>query len=192
MAEQAVEPFIMRNAVVQLGTDDFAAAVSSVILAPTSGTVPFKGLKPPAVFTFAQATTWELQLEFAQDWKNAASLSNYLHLHQGEVVPGLLIADDSDAGAVSWELPGVAIAPGSVGGPVDAVAVSTATLGVVGAPIPTQLPPAAQDDALAASQAAAEARAAARRSPADATPAPVPASSSTPPASSSTPADAAP
>jgi len=65
MTVQEVQPFIMRNAIVQLGVDDFAAAVSSAALNPSSGTVPFKGLKPTAVFTFPQAVTYELALEFA-------------------------------------------------------------------------------------------------------------------------------
>lgn len=139
MAEQAVTPFIMRNAIVQLGTDDFAAAVSSATLTPSAGTVPFKGLKPTAVFTYPQAVTFELALEFAQDWADPASLSWYLWTNQGLTVPAVLNPDDATEGTTSWAL-NVAIVPGSVGGPVDSVAVTTVSLGVVGQPVPTNVP----------------------------------------------------
>jgi len=149
----------MRNAIVQLGTDDFAAAVSSAALNPSSGTVPFKGLKITAVFTFPQAVTYELALEFAQDWSDANSLSWYLWDHQGETVSAVLNPDDATAGTTSWAL-NVAIAPGSVGGPVDSVAVTTVTLGVVGQPVPTLVPvvPLSSDEAAAQLAPAARAK----------------------------------
>lgn len=139
MAEQAVKPFIMRNAIVQLGTDDFAAAVSSATLTPSGGTADFKGLKPPAVFTFPQAVTWSLELVYAQDWGTDASLSMYLFAHIGEVVPAIINPDDQTAGTTSWACD-VAITAGAVGGAVDAVATATVALGVVGQPVPTLVP----------------------------------------------------
>lgn len=137
------EPFIMKNAIVAFGTpgsdDDFAKAVSSATLTPSGGTVNFKGLKPDAVYTFPQSTTWTLDLEFGQDWAVDDSLSRYLFDHIGEVLEATLNADDRTAGTTSWALT-VAIAPGAVGGPVDSVAVATVSLGVVGAPVPTLTP----------------------------------------------------
>jgi len=53
--------------------------------------------------------------------------------------PASLNPDDQATGTTSWTL-SVAIAPGSVGGPVDSVAVTTVTLGVVGQPVPTLVP----------------------------------------------------
>jgi hypothetical protein len=139
MAIIDVKPFIMRNAIVSFGTDDFAKAVSSATLTPAGGTTPFKGLKPEAVFTFPQAVTWTLDLEFAQDWSEEDSLSRYLFENQGETIAAVLNPDDAVAGTTSWAIT-VAIAPGSVGGAVDSVATSTVSLGVVGAPVPTTIP----------------------------------------------------
>jgi hypothetical protein len=140
MAEIIVRPFIMRNAIIQLGTDDFAAAVSTATIANSSGTTDFKGLKPSAVFTFPQATTFALELTYGQDWSSPVSLSKYLWEHQGETVPFTLNADDTAGdptlGSTSWSGT-VAIAPGSVGGDVDAVATASVTLGIVGQPVPT-------------------------------------------------------
>jgi hypothetical protein len=139
MAIIEVKPFIMRNAIVSFGSDDFAKAVSSATLTPAGGTTPFKGLKPSAVFTFPQSVTWTLDLEFAQDWSAETSLSRYLFEHQGETIDATLNADDQTAGTTSWDIT-VAIAPGAVGGPVDSVATATVSLGVVGAPVPTTVP----------------------------------------------------
>lgn len=140
MAEVAVRPFIMRNAIVTLGTDDFAAAVSTASITNSSGTTDFKGLKPPAVFTFPQATTFALELTYAQDWSSAESLSKWLWDHQGETVPFTLNPDDTATdltlGSTAWTGT-VAVAPGSVGGDVDSVATASVTLGIVGRPVPT-------------------------------------------------------
>jgi hypothetical protein len=138
-----VTPFIMKNAVIVFGDaatgQDFATACSSAILTPSSGTVEFKGLKPSAVFTFAQAVTYVLELEYAQDWSVEDSLSRYLFDHKGENVPATLNFDDATTGSTSWALT-VAVSPGAAGGAVDAVATATATLGVVGEPVPTTTP----------------------------------------------------
>lgn len=141
MAEIQVRPFIMRNAIIQLGTDDFAAAVSTATLTPSSGTTDFKGLKKAAVFTFPQATTWTLELSYGQDWSSATGLSRWLFDHAGETVPFTLNPDDQTGvtpavGQTTWAGM-VAIAPGAVGGDVDAVAVASVSLGVVGEPVPT-------------------------------------------------------
>ena len=139
MAEQAVKPFIMGSAIVQLGTDDFAAAVSSATLTPTGGTTTFKGLKRDAVFTFPQAVTWALQLEYAQDWSEDASLSRYLFDNIGQTVPAVINPDEQIDGTTSWACD-VVITAGAVGGAVDAVATASVELGVVGQPVPTLVP----------------------------------------------------
>jgi hypothetical protein len=134
-----VTPFIMKNAIVAFGDNDFAKAVSEATLTPAGGTTDFKGLKPSAVYSFAQSATWSLNLTFAQDWSLDTSLSRYLFDHQGENIPFTLNADDKTEGSTSWAGT-VSITAGAVGGAVDAVAVATVTLGVVGAPVPTLVP----------------------------------------------------
>lgn len=135
-----VRPFIMRNAVVSFDADDFAKAVSTATLTPSSGTTDFKGLKPTAVFTFPQATTWVLELTYSQDWSASTSLSRFLFDHAGETLDFELNPDDQGTGATVgstvWSGT-VAIAPGAVGGDVDSVATATVSLGIVGAPVPT-------------------------------------------------------
>lgn len=140
---EEVQPFIMRNAVVAFdGVDgvDFAKAVSTATLTPSGGTAEYKGLKPGATFTFPQATTWTLELTWAQDWQSDTSLSRFLFDHRGEVLDFTLNPDDQTAtpttGSTVWTGK-AAIAPGAVGGDIDSVATATASLGVVGEPVPT-------------------------------------------------------
>lgn len=142
MAVKDLTPFIMKNAIVQLGTDDYAKAVSSAVITPSGGTATFKGLKPDATFSYPQSTVWTLDLTFAQDWQEPDSLSAYLFAHQGENIAATVNPNDATAGTTSWALT-VSIAPGSIGGDVDSVAVSTVSLGVVGQPDPTNTPPVA-------------------------------------------------
>lgn len=141
MADINVIPFIMKNAIVTLGSpgDDFAAACSSAGITPSGGTAEFKGLKKSAVFTFPTAATYTLDLEYAQDWHSDSSLSRWLWDHRGENVPFVLDPDDLGDGHTSWEGT-VAITAGGIGGAVDAVATASVSLGIVGEPTPTLVP----------------------------------------------------
>jgi hypothetical protein len=144
MADIFPAPFIMRNAVVTLGSpgDDYAAACSSAALTPAPGTADFKGLKTAAVFVFPTATTWTLDLAYGQDWSVEVSLSRWLFDHIGETVPFVMNPNDTGnvQGETSWSGT-VAITAGAIGGDVDAVAVANVSLGVVGAPVPTYAAP---------------------------------------------------
>jgi hypothetical protein len=137
MAVVDVTPFVMKNAIIQLGTDDFAKAVSSASITPAGGIITWKGLKPTAVFTFPESVTYTLDLEYAQDWGSTNSLSQYLFEHQGETVACTVNVNDvATGGETSWAMQ-VAISAGAVGGAVDNVATATVSLGIVGQPTPT-------------------------------------------------------
>jgi len=147
MAVIEVRPFIMRNAIITFGEpgDDFAKAVSSAVLTPSTGSSEFKGLKPSAVFTFPQATLYTLDLSYAQDWASEVSLSRYLWDHKGEQVPFTVNPDDQAGvtpavGSTSWSGT-VALTSGGIGGDVDSVAVTTVSLGVIGEPELTYIAP---------------------------------------------------
>jgi hypothetical protein len=131
MPEIAVAPFVMKDAIVQIVADDFAAACSSVALNPTSSTVTFKGLKPGAVFTDVSQATWALALTFAQDWVTPGSLSRYLFANEGQT-KAAVIKPQSGVGP-SFNV-NIVITPGAVGGAGEQVATATVTLGVSGRP----------------------------------------------------------
>lgn len=131
MASIAVTPVVLKDCLVQIAADDYAAAVSSVAFNPSSSTVTFKGLKPSATFTDVSAATWTCDLTFAQDWATAGSLSRYLFDHEGETVAATF-APQSGVGPSFTAT--IVIAPGAIGGAVDTTATATVSLGVQGRP----------------------------------------------------------
>lgn len=132
MAEQPVNPTILKDMVLMVGADDFAAAVSSATITPTTSVVTWKGLKPDATFSFSTAPTYVLDLEYAQDEVDT-SLSTYLWNHQGETIEGVVLEPASGVGArYTFNL---MIAHGAVGGAVDTVGVASVSLGINGRPV---------------------------------------------------------
>ena len=128
----AVQPIVLKDVVLEIEDDDFAAACSSAVITPTSSAVVFKGLKPDAVFTDVTAATWALALTFAQDWVTAGSLSLYLFNNEGATVEGVLKPQSGVGPSFAVT---IIITPGAIGGAVDQVATATVTLGVSGRPV---------------------------------------------------------
>lgn len=125
-----VQPFILRDVLFTVGADNYQAHVSQVEFVPTSSLVNWKGLTPTAVFTFGTASTWAATIALAQDWDTPDSLSRYLFDNEGESV-AVVFEPVAGGPAISATL---IVAPGSIGGTIDTVGVSTVTLGVVGKP----------------------------------------------------------
>lgn len=125
----------MRNSTLTLGTpgDEFAAAIQSMTLTPSTTIVKEKGLRPGSVFSFASDPEWDLEVSYMQDWSDEDSLSFYLFNHSGETVPAVI---EPEAGGLSVAV-NVTIVAGAIGGALDAVAKATVTLGVTGQPVLT-------------------------------------------------------
>lgn len=131
MATIAVTPIVLKDCIVSIEDDDYAAAVSAVTITPSSSTVIFKGLKPGAVFTDVTEASWTLGLTFAQDWVAAGSLSRYLFDNEGLVKSAVIKPQSGIGPSFSVE---IVITPGAIGGQVDQPATATVTLGVQGKP----------------------------------------------------------
>jgi hypothetical protein len=138
MATIAVTPIVLKDAIVSIDADDYAAAVSVVTLTPTAQVINFTGLKPGAVFSDVSQATWACGLTFAQDWGVETSLSRYLFDHEGETVDAVIASQDGIG--TSWEV-SLIITPGAIGGTVNQVPTSTVTLGVQGRPVPVDPAP---------------------------------------------------
>lgn len=138
MATIDVQPIVLRDVLLNIPTDDYSKHVSAVTITPSSGTVNFTGLNPDATFTFPTATTWSVQLDYAQDWETTNSLSLYLFENEGEQVE---MTFEPKAGGLGWTVD-VFIAAGAIGGAVNQVATASVTLGVVGRPTPVPVVPA--------------------------------------------------
>ena len=131
MAQIAVNPFIMRDCLLSVALDSYEKHVSAVEFVPSASVAVWKGLTPAAVFSFGSNATWACNLSFAQDWATANSLSRYLFENEGEEI---VVVFEPVAGGPSVTAT-LIVTPGSIGGAVDSVAVSTVGLGVKGKPV---------------------------------------------------------
>lgn len=135
MADIAVQPFIMRDCLFQVESDNYEAHVSQVEFVPSSSTVRFKGLTPAANFPFGTVAEWVATLAYAQDWATEDSLSRYLHENEGATIDVEFTPVNGGPNVTAT----LTVTPGSIGGTVDAVAVATVSLGstkpVVGAAV---------------------------------------------------------
>jgi hypothetical protein len=131
MATIAVNPFILRDTLFTVASDNYEAHVSNVTFTPSSSVVNWQGLTPDATFSFGSTATWTADLTFAQDWSTANSLSRYLFEHEGDEIA---VVFEPVAGGPSVTAT-LIITPGAIGGEVNAVAVATVSLGVKGRPV---------------------------------------------------------
>lgn len=134
MASPVVVPIILNDVVLTVATDNYEAHVSQVEFVPASSQVNWKGLTPTSVFTFGTSSTWTLNLSFAQDWATTNSLSKYLFDNEGTSKVVTFKPKKPPTGTAPTWTATVIIVPGSIGGAVDSVAVSSVTLGVQGKP----------------------------------------------------------
>jgi hypothetical protein len=125
------EPLFFKDAVIQIGADDYGAAISNGMLTPNPTVARFTGLKPNADYKDADID-WKLDLTFVQDWESATSLSRKLWASQGTTITDCIIKPKTLGGA-SFTVD-LHILPGSVGGVARAHATSTVSLEVVGQP----------------------------------------------------------
>lgn len=131
MAQIGVAPIILKDVLFQVETDSYEKHVSSVEFVPSSSTVTWKGLTPASVFSFGTNATWVCNVSFAQDWETADSLAQYLFENEGEEIDVVFEPVNGGTGFSATLI----VSPGSIGGAVDSVAVSTVALGVKGKPV---------------------------------------------------------
>lgn len=131
MPEITLAPILLSDIDLTIGTNGYAGSVSSAALVPQTNIVTWKGMKPGKSYSFPTDPTWQLNLNFAQDWETANSLSLYLMDHAGELVEDCLLAPKSGGQAFNVDL---ILVPGQIGGDGDTVATAQVTIGVQGAP----------------------------------------------------------
>ena len=124
MAQIAVNPFVLKNVLLTLGSDDYRKHVSSVEFVPTASSVVFNGLGNNT-HTNVSTASWVANLSFAQDWETEDSLSRYLFENEGETVAALF---EPVAGGSGFSA-NLVLTPGAIGGTVNATAIATVSLG---------------------------------------------------------------
>lgn len=132
-----IEPVFMDAADMTLGGDDYAAHISGASFVPATSTVTWTGAKPGSSFSRNARATWVCTINLAQDWESEKSLSQYLHDHEGEVVP-ITLAPVSGGKAFTAD---VIIVPGTIGAEVNQFGTSSVSLGVNGRPEFTTVAP---------------------------------------------------
>lgn len=136
MATIALEPIILTDVILVVGTDNYEAHVSKVQFNPTTPLVKWKGLTPTSQYSFPGTSDWTLTLEYAQDWKTANALSQYLLANAGQSKSVTFKPKKPTTTGPTWTAT-VIMAPGPIGGAVDTVPTGAVTLGVVGVPVLT-------------------------------------------------------
>lgn len=127
MVQVAVSPYYIEDATLKIGATDTYEAHCSRIEATESSPVVWRGLTPSSRF---KRGAWQLQIDLAQDWETANSLSNYLFDHDGEVVP---VEFAPVAGGQTFYAQAV-LAPSGIGGAQGSVAVASVTLELTAKP----------------------------------------------------------
>lgn len=131
MATIDINPLILKDVELLLGTDDYRKHVDQVTLTPASSQVSWTGLGNNT-HTDVSTATWTCVLNYAQDWETPDSLSRFLYEHEGETIEGATFRPRSGVGPSF--LVDLVITPGAIGGTVNAYSTSSVTLGCNGKP----------------------------------------------------------
>lgn len=128
-------PIALNDIVLTVGSDNYEVTVSRVELVPTTNTVQWRGMTPTATYNVASTPTWTLNLDFAQDFVTANSMSEYLRTNQGTVKTVAFKPKKGATGATPTFTIDALMVPGSIGGSVDTVAVASVSLPCNGQPV---------------------------------------------------------
>lgn len=130
MASFTPVPYMMTEATLTIGADNYEKTVDSVKLTPNTPTVIFSGIDGTQTGAVGDPT-WMLTLGFAQDHVTAASMSKYLLAHHGETKTIEFTPQD---GGDSYTVTVLCI-PSEIGGDAGTLQKSTVSLPVVGQPV---------------------------------------------------------
>lgn len=137
MTTIAVQPFVLKNALLKIGADNYEKHVSQVELRPTvkADKVTWVNITPDVPYSEAAnpETTWDLVITYAQDWETADSLSQYLMDNAG-TVKSVELAPRAGTGRKTFTINATIVA-GPIGGSAGAVAVGSVTLPCDGQPV---------------------------------------------------------
>ncbi len=135
-----VQPFVMKDVMFVVETDDYARHVSEVLFTPTvtAEEIKWQGLSPDASFTDSSApeTSWAVSVGYAQDWETPDSFSRYLADNAGQ---DKAVTFQPKSGVGTSFASTITIVPGPVGGTVKTVAVGQVSMKAT-EPIPTAIP----------------------------------------------------
>ncbi|SDT69465.1 hypothetical protein [Jiangella sp. DSM 45060] len=132
MATIAVAPFVLKDVLFTVETDNYEAHVSAVTFTPANSAQEWRGLTPTAVFTDPGSETWTVTMEIAQDWETPDSLARYLYQNAGSTVE-VTFKPKSGSGP-TFEANVTLVSP-AIGGTGNAYATASVACGVQGRPV---------------------------------------------------------
>lgn len=127
MSTIEVKPLVLKDVLLKIAADNYEKHVSGVMWVPSSPTASWQGLVPAASFTDTGTATYQLTLNYVQDWETDDSLAQYLHEHEGQTVE-MVFTPVKGTGKKTFTAD-VTIVPGQIGGEVNAYATTSVTLG---------------------------------------------------------------
>lgn len=139
MAQIAVAPYVLKDALLQIATDNYEKHVSNVLFTPQTSPVTWQGLTPDSAFSDASNPIWTCQMDYAQDWTTANSLAQYLLTNAGQQKVAVFKPLGTTTGKPIFTAT-IIVVPGPIGGAVNTVQVGTVTMGVVGQVVKTAAP----------------------------------------------------
>lgn len=131
MAQINVNPLVLKDVVLSIGTDSYENHVSQVLINPSNSQISWNGMTPSAAFTDATPATWTCQLTYVQDWETTNSLSEYLRANAG--VDKVITFKPRRGSGPSFTITATIVA-GPIGGTGRSYAEATVTLPVKGEP----------------------------------------------------------
>jgi hypothetical protein len=134
-----VAPFVIKDAVLSIATDQYEKHVSGVLFTPNTSGITWQGMTPDSAFSDSSNPTWTCQLDYAQDWTTANSLAQYLLANAGQQKVCVFKPLGATTGKPLFTAT-LLIVPGPIGGAVNAVQTATVTMGVIGQPVKSVAP----------------------------------------------------
>ena len=128
MVAVAVAPFTLKDYTLQIETDSYEKAVSQVLFTPPSPSpLEWHGPIGSDFYDTIDQGQWTCQVDYAQDWTTATSLSRYLYDEAGETKSVVFKPSASTTGMPTFTVD-VIIAHGPIGGPGRQVATASVTM----------------------------------------------------------------
>jgi hypothetical protein len=134
MAAIAVTPILLNDCIIQIGTDSYEAAVSTVRFEPTTNIIRWKGMTPTSTYAHAASPEWSCTVTGAQDLATTGSLQNYLLANAGKKVVAKFKPKKPASGTTQTVTATLIIAAPAIGGDVDTIPTFTVQMGVDGQP----------------------------------------------------------
>lgn len=135
----AAKPFVLKDAILTIGTDEYQGHISSVRFDPTTSQLTWQAITPAGAFADQTSAVWTCTIAYAQDWETANSLAQYLLTNAGQKKTATFKPKGTTTGMPIFTAD-IMIAPGPIGGDVNTVQVGSVTLGVAGVPVKTAAP----------------------------------------------------